>query len=109
MINFMLCAFYLNNVFHKVSIIKTGTMRKIQQRRLKRSGWRDRSKVPWMSRKEGLSMRSWWPIVPDADGMRALMKMSKDLVCLIYLIVCLIYLVPRTVFGTDITLSIITC
>lgn len=47
--------------------------------------------------------------MPDADGMKALMKMSKDLVCLIYLIVCLIDLVPRTVFGTDITLSIITC
>lgn len=33
--------------------------------------------------------------------MKAIKKMSKECVCLIYLIVCILYLVPRIVFGTD--------
>lgn len=41
--------------------------------------------------------------------MKAVKKMSKDLVCLIYFIVCGIYFVPRIVFGIDIGHSIITC
>lgn len=85
----------------KLSIIKPTTMRRILQRSLKSSGWRDRRKGSWESGKEGIAtcLLSQGPFVPNMDGrlikMKVVKKMSKEFVCLLHL-------VPTTVFGANV-------
>lgn len=81
-------------------------MRRIQQRRLKRIG-EVGVRSPGSQGKKAFPQGGCGHLCLML--MKAIKKMSKDLVCRIYLVICFMYLVPRAVFGSDIGYSIITC
>ena len=97
-----LCYVHFTSVIKK-DLKKSGTMRKIQQRILRRNDWRGKSKELWTSREEGIFMWRWCPVVPDIK--ENCKEMSEELVHCIYFIICLICLIPGAVLVTNIGYS----